>query len=116
MEEVQIIERFFAAIRQLQSDKVIRGLATITKRYNLNRRNVQTLRENPTGHRTMMQCSWLSFLVNDYKVNPMWLLSSSPTFYLDGWDAEKVGLIHGKKPKKVQEKRKVGRPRKNPVE
>lgn len=115
MEEKVIIERFFEALEALKTDGVIRGFQTFTTRYNINRRNLQTLRLNPDGHRTMMQSSWLSHLIEDYKVNPMWLLSSSPTFYQDGWNAELVRKIHGKE-EKVQEKRKVGRPRKYPVD
>lgn len=116
MEERTIIERFFEAVETLKTDKVIRGFQTFTRRYNLNRRNLQQLRNNPGGHRAMMQCSWLAHLINDYKVNPMWLLSSSTTFYQDGWSAELVRKIYGKNVEKVQEKRKVGRPRKQPVE
>lgn len=116
MEERTIIERFFEAVETLKTDKVIRGFQTFTRRYNLNRRNLQQLRNNPDGHRAMMQCSWLAHLVNDYKVNPMWLLSSSTAFYQDGWNAELVRKIYGKNVEKVQEKRKVGRPRKQPIE
>lgn len=48
-ENVRIINRYFAAIQQLKTDKIIRGLRTITERYGLNRWNLITLRNSTTA-------------------------------------------------------------------
>ena len=116
-DNVEIINRYFAAIRLLKTDKIIRGLKTITERYGLNRWNLITLRENPDGHVTMMQSAWLASLARDYMVSPLWLLTGEGAFYRDGWTAEDVrGKLGISKPEKMQITRKRGRPRKQPVE
>ncbi len=115
-ESVIIIGRFFEVVETLKKEKIIRGLKTLCDRYGWNRWNIQTMREDPAGHSTMLRPSWLAALVTDYMVNPLWLLTGEGAFFRDGWDAEKVGVLHGKKPEKTQIKRKRGRPRKNPVE
>lgn len=115
-ESVIIIGRFFEVVETLKKEKIIRGLKTLCDRYGWNRWNIQTMREDPAGHSTMLRPSWLAALVTDYMVNPLWLLTGEGLFFRDGWDAEKVRVMHGRKPEKMQIKRKRGRPRKNPVE
>lgn len=115
-ENVLIINRFFESIERLKSEKVIRGLKTICDRYGINRWNALTLREEPEKHDGIFRTSWLSHLVRDYMVSPLWLLTGEGSFFRDGWDAAKVRETYGKKPEKVQIKRKRGRPRKHPVE
>ena len=114
-ENIIIVGRFFEVVETLKREKIIRGLKTLCDRYGWNRWNVQTMRENPAGHSTMLRPSWLAGIVRDYMVNPLWILTGEGTFFRDGWDAEKVRTLH-KKPKTMQIKRKRGRPRKQPVE
>ena len=114
--DVLIIERFFEAIETLSRHKIIRGLATFTKRCGANRRNVQHMRKDIAAHAGMFRVSWLAMLVSDYKVSPLWLLTGDGAFFMDGWSVDDVLRLHGKEPKKAQIKRKRGRPRKYIVE
>lgn len=114
--DVQIIERFFKAIETLRGERVIRGLATFTNRYGINRRNLQAMGRDMERHTGSFHPVWLTFLVNDYKVSPLWLLTGVGGFFMDGWSVDDVLRMNGKEPKKVQIKRKRGRPRKYPVE
>lgn len=90
MEKEILINRFFIALRCLADDGVIRGLATFTARYNLNRRNIIKLRNDPTGHGGIFSPVWLTFLARDYMVSPSWMLLGEGSFYRDGWDGQKV--------------------------
>lgn len=90
MDKKIIIQRFFATIEKLKTDGVIRGLATFTTRYNLNRRNIHHLRTDPDGHDGIFSAVWLVYLARDYMVSPQWLLLGTGAFYRDGWDGQKV--------------------------
>lgn len=111
-----IIKRYFAAIDALISARIVRGLKTICDRYALNRWNMVTLRNEPQAHIAMMQPAWLAWLVRDYMLNPLWLLTGEGDQFRDGWNAQRVHELHHGKPEKVQIKRKRGRPRKNNIE
>lgn len=87
-ENVTIVNRFFECLQRLKEEKVIRGVQTFTKTHGINRRNLYTLQHAP--ERGMFQVSWLAFLVRDYMVSPLWLLTGEGSFFLTGWDAEKV--------------------------
>lgn len=76
---IEVVARFFSALDKLKDDKAIRGLQTFTKRYELNRRNVQFVRANPTSG--MFKAGWLALLVQDYGVAPAWLLTGEGDFY-----------------------------------
>lgn len=97
----EIIVRFFAALRHLIDDKIIRGRQTFTRRYGINRWNMCTLEKNPVSD--IFQPAWLNFLVTDFKVSPLWLLTGEGPFYRDGWDAASVRQIQPKKPSKPKE-------------
>lgn len=83
--------RFFEAIQRLKDEKVIRGLQTYTRRYGINRRNFITCKRQP--ERDMFQVSWLTNLVIDYKVSPLWLLTGDGDFWQPGWNAESVKIV-----------------------
>lgn len=83
-----IIKRFFEALQILIENKVIRGKQTFATRYGINRRNMYTLEKEPG--RDMFQVAWLENLVNDYKVSSVWLLTGNGSFFINGWDADKV--------------------------
>ena len=78
-ESQAIIRRFFEALYALKARKDIRGKQTFTNQYGINRWNLNTLEKEP--ERDIFQVSWLSFLVRDYGVSPMWLLTGFGDFY-----------------------------------
>lgn len=86
-----IVKRFFEALQILKKNKIIRGKATFTSRYNINRWNFNTLEDSP--ERDIFQVAWLDYLVNDYMISPRWLLTGEGNFFEFGWDADKVRRI-----------------------
>lgn len=74
-----IVKRFFEALYRLKADRKIRGKQTFTREYGINRWNMNTLEKEP--ERDIFQASWLTFLVRDYGVSPMWLLTGVGDFY-----------------------------------
>nr|UWI11189.1 MAG: helix-turn-helix domain protein [Bacteriophage sp.] len=83
-----IIKRFFDALQILIDNKVIRGKQTFATRYGINRRNMYTLEKEPG--RDIFQVAWLENLVTDYMVSPVWLLTGNGSFFINGWDADRV--------------------------
>lgn len=73
----KIIRRFFEAIYYLKTNRIIRGKQTFTRKYNINRWNMNTLEKNPASD--IFQPAWLSYLVNDYGVSAKWLLTGEGT-------------------------------------
>ena len=78
-ESQAIVKRFFEALYRLKQDRKIRGKQTFTREYGINRWNLNTLEKEPA--RDIFQVSWLTFLVRDYDVSPMWLLTGFGDFY-----------------------------------
>lgn len=68
-----VVVRFFEVLDYLKANKYIRGLQTFTTRYNINKRNLYQLKADPS--RDIFQVAWLTFLVNDYNVSPLYLLT-----------------------------------------
>lgn len=75
----KVIERFFDALAQLKSDKKIGGKTPFAEKYNINRRNLYKLEKS--YEKDIFQVSWLSYLVKDYNVSAMWLLTGEGSFY-----------------------------------
>lgn len=88
--DAAIITRFFYAVRKLKADKVIRGVATFTTRYGINRRNFLEVEKHPDTRSGTFHVAWIAHLVEDYKVNPSFLLLGNDGFYLQGWSAKSV--------------------------
>ena len=76
-----IVRRFFEAIFELKSRKVIRGIQTFTTRYGINKRNFYTCKDQPG--RDIFQVAWLGYLVTDYNVSPRWLLTGEGEFFAE---------------------------------
>lgn len=83
-----LVNRFFEALRRLVEYKVIRGKQSFTRRYGINRWNMNTLEKNPESD--IFQAAWLLYLTRDYMVSPRWLITGEGSFFEAGWDAEKV--------------------------
>lgn len=75
----RVVRRFFLALQRLKDDHIIRGKQTFTRRYGINRWNMNTLEKDPS--RDIFQAAWLTYLVNDYGVSSMWLLTGQGDFY-----------------------------------
>lgn len=73
VESQAVIRRFFEAIYALKARRDIRGKQTFTKRYDINRWNLNSLEKDMS--RDIFQVSWLTYLVRDYGVSSQWLLT-----------------------------------------
>lgn len=69
----KIVGRFFEALHTLIAAKVIRGKQTFTRQYGINRWNLNTLEGDHS--RDIFQPAWLTYLVQDFGISPMWLLT-----------------------------------------
>lgn len=69
----KVIGRFFQALYYLKEQRVIRGKQTFTRKYGINRWNLNTL-EQDMG-RDIFQTAWLTYLVEDFGVSAEWLLT-----------------------------------------
>ena len=79
-ESQAVVRRFFEALYRLKDEKRIRGKQTFTRQYGINRWNLNTLEKEP--ERDIFQVAWLTYLVRDFGVSPMWLLTGRGNFYL----------------------------------
>lgn len=68
-----VVIRFFEALQILKQNKIIRGKATFTRRYEINRWTLNNVEKNPVSG--MFQVGWLVHLVEDYNVSALWLLT-----------------------------------------
>lgn len=71
-EGIEITKRFFEAIDMLKAQKQIRGLQTITSRYNINRWNLVTVRNNPES--SILKPELIAMLVKDFGVSAEWIM------------------------------------------
>lgn len=84
-----VVSRFFEALDRLVAAGVLRGLKTFTTRYGLNRWNLQAMRKEHSAGGIFHPC-WLTYMVRDYKVSPLWLLTGEGEFWMAGFDASTV--------------------------
>lgn len=77
LECIEITRRFFDALEMIKSYKIIRGLLSFTKKYNENYWNFYTIKKEGTR----IKQEWLTYLVRDFNVSPLWLLTGKgPVF------------------------------------
>ena len=79
---VAIAERFFFAIEELANRKVIRGLGTFARRYNLNYGNLYMLKCNIKTRN--VRTEYLAYLAQDYGVSSEWLLLGNGEMFVEG--------------------------------
>lgn len=77
-ETTAIVKRFFEALETLKESGLLGGLQTFTRRYGLDRRNVQHLRGNLESG--TFKAGWLTYLVNDFHVSATWLTHGARVF------------------------------------
>ena len=69
-----VVRRFFEALDAVVKEKNdLRGRATFCRKYEINRRNLYQLEQDPS--RDIFQAAWLTYLVRDYGVSAQWLLT-----------------------------------------
>lgn len=91
---IAITQRFFHVIDLLTKARHLRGLQTFTTRHNLNRRNIQHLKENPSN--TVLKPEIIAILVRDYNVSGDWLLTGNGNIFRDGMDKPKATVWKNK--------------------
>ena len=79
-EGIAITRRFFLALDTLRMTKAIRGMKTFTDRYGINYWNLSTLRKEP--EKRILKSEWLAFLVKDYNINAVWLLTGKGNIFV----------------------------------
>lgn len=72
-DSTRIVGRFFQALQYLKEQKIIRGVQTFTREHDINRRNLYLLQKDHT--RDIFQVAWLTYLIRDYNVSAIWLLT-----------------------------------------
>lgn len=68
-----ITHRFFLALDTLIATGSLRGRKTFCDRYSINRRNLYAIEHTPD--RYALPTCLLSYLVQDYAISPLWLLT-----------------------------------------
>lgn len=76
-----IVRRFFEALDTVIAQGKIRGKQTFTRAHGINRWNMITVSRNPASD--MFQTAWLEYLVKDFGVSPMWLLTGDGAMFLE---------------------------------
>lgn len=79
-EGIAITRRFFLALDTLRNEKTIRGMKTFTDRYGINYWNFSTLRKEP--EKRILKPEWMAYLVRDYNINPVWLLTGTGNIFV----------------------------------
>ena len=72
-DSILVIDRMYKALDAIIQKGDIRGVATFTKKHNINRWNFLTVRGRPESD--MFQPAWLTYLVRDHGVSAKWLLT-----------------------------------------
>ena len=80
--ELAIADRFFFAIEELSRRKVIRGLQTFTRRFDINYGNMNTLKNH--RDRWALKTEYLAFLAQAYGVSCEWLLLGNGDMFVEG--------------------------------
>lgn len=75
---LEISDRFFTALAVLKADKVLRGKSTFCKAHGIDRRHFYTVEY---GISRNFELAWLGYLVEDYNVSALWLLTGKGSVY-----------------------------------
>lgn len=80
-ESILIQERFYKALDKLIQLNALRGVKTFTDRYNINRWNFITQRNDPA--RNQFQMSWIKHIHKDFGINSSWIITGEGNMFLD---------------------------------
>lgn len=72
-QSIAISKRFFQALRELISGGVLKGKQTFTRKYGINRWNLNKIEAHPET--TALPIAWLSYLIVDFDVSAEWLMT-----------------------------------------
>jgi hypothetical protein len=72
-EGVAITKRFFDAIDMIKNQRRIRGLKTFTDKFDINRRNLITVKKQPDA--SVLKPEWIFYLANEYNVSAEWVIT-----------------------------------------
>lgn len=86
-----VVVRFFQALSELKSRGVIRGKQTFTRRYGINRWNLNTVEKNPESG--MFKVEWLVYLSRDFGVSAQWLLTGEGSIFLKNDNDQKKHAV-----------------------
>ena len=78
-EGIAVTNRFFEAIDMLKAQKKIRGLQTFTRQYDINRWNLNTVKQNPD--KSVLKPEWIVYLVRDYGISSDWIITGSGSMF-----------------------------------
>lgn len=71
-EGIAITRRFFEAIDMLIAQKQIRGLQTFTTKYDINRWNLVTVKQNPDS--SVLKPEYIAILIRDFNISAEWIM------------------------------------------
>lgn len=86
-ESIAVINRFVEALDYLKENGIIKGRNTFVTRYGLDLRNFSKAIKQP--ERNIFQICWLTYLVNDYNISALWLLTGSGVISKDIFNVKK---------------------------
>lgn len=72
-EHLEIVSRFFEAVRWLKETRRIRGLQTFARSCGVDRRSLRRLMADPEKY--SLKVGWVVHLVREYGINAQWLLT-----------------------------------------
>ncbi len=75
-----IKERFFMALDTLSANKVIRGVGTFARLYNINKSNLLHLRYKEDG---TVKSEYLYYIIRDFGINSQWLITGVGPMFAD---------------------------------
>lgn len=81
---VEITKRFFIAIDVLRANKVIRGLKTFTRKYNINYGNMNTLKNHSKDR--ILKPEYIAYLCKGYGISPKWILTGEGNIFDDKFE------------------------------
>lgn len=79
LDSQKVVARFFDILNELVSLKKLRGRKTFCDIYGVDRRNLHALSKDYSSNK--FQACWLTYLVLDFGVSPMWLLTGLGSRY-----------------------------------
>lgn len=75
----EITKRFFIAIDKLIELKYIRGVKTLSTKYNINYWNFKTLKKEPS--KRILKPEYIRYIVNDYGVSANWIITGKGAIF-----------------------------------